>query len=287
MAVIELIDQAEGWKTSSAGEKLLFLLLRNHQEWKFLSDQLTSANLRLARRFNDLSSFFIGASVLHLMQRMVKLANDVRDEESDRLEQIQLIRSRLCDILHVTPIEYSGDFGELVQEILTCAEQTGKTMGSSLRNKVLSIGPDYCYSCGYSFNVSRDDGSEVIATADHVWPRALGGDTSLENLLPACEACNGSKEYLASWQMAWIQPAVFADSDAMGGLKGLRREVRMALHMRAAMAYAQSNGSTLRDAYIAIGPRGDPERIDTEQGYDFFNLRVHNAEDTDVSWIPA
>ncbi|HVJ01855.1 MAG TPA: HNH endonuclease, partial [Sphingomonas sp.] len=114
----------------------------------------------------------------------------------------------------------------------------------------------------------------LARTADHVWPRALGGDTSVENLLSACHKCNNAKEHLAAWQMAWLQPAVFSDSDGGNGLKGLRRENRIALHMRAAMAYAHQNGSTLRDAYLTIGPRIEPIRLDDGQSFDFFNLRV-------------
>ena len=48
------------------------------------------------------------------------------------------------------------------------------------------------------------------------------------------------------------------------------------------MTYAHKNGSTLRDALLAIGPREPPVRIDPDQGYDFFNLRVHDDIRTSV-----
>lgn len=38
---------------------------------------------------------------------------------------------------------------------------------------------------------------------------------------------------------------------------------------------------------MAIGPRDRPEKIDREQGYDFFNMRVHSETRTSVKWIPG
>ncbi|MFZ2998549.1 MULTISPECIES: hypothetical protein [unclassified Sphingobium] len=52
------------------------------------------------------------------------------------------------------------------------------------------------------------------------------------------------------------------------------------------MSYAQVNGSSLKDALLAIGPREAPVRIDADQGYDFFNLRVHDVDRTSVNWTP-
>jgi hypothetical protein len=164
-----------------------------------------------------------------------------------------------------------------------------KEPSSSLKKLVIGNAKS-CYSCGRLFgsiflDAPAPDGLQ--ATADHIWPRALGGDTIESNLLPACPSCNSFKGHIAAWQMAWIQPVVFADVDEVNGLKSLQVDVKMALHIRAAMAYAQRNGSSLKDALLAIGPRESPVRIDVDQGYDFFNLRVHDAVRTSVNWTPS
>lgn len=285
--MIEFIGDEDPWVATTAGERLLFMLLRHHREYDFLVKTLTGAQLRLGGRFADMSNFFVGSSVLHLMQRMVKLAKDVVGERDERLDQVHLLRSRLCDVL-ITPLEFGGHFGDLVQEILVSAEQSTKDIKPGLRDRLAKHGRPDCYSCGREFGVTAEgDDEPLVRTADHVWPRSLGGDTSVENLLLACHACNNAKEHIAAWQMAWLQPAVFTESDGGTGLRGLRRENKMALHMRAAMAYAHQNGSTLRDAYLAIGPRVDPVRLDDDQGFDFFNLRVHDEVRTNVIWTPA
>ncbi|MEQ1899552.1 MAG: HNH endonuclease signature motif containing protein [Devosia sp.] len=285
--MIELLGDSDPWVATTSGERLLFLLLESHQEWRVLARSLKDAELRLGRRYDGLSSFFVGASVLHLQQRLLRLALDVRDQVSDRWQQAIELRARACDVIQLTPLDYSGNYSELMEEVLTSAEQMPKEPSVALRRLVIQSGPKSCYSCGRLFGAIYEDAPDGLqATADHIWPRALGGDTVEENLLPACPSCNSAKGHIAAWQMAWIQPVVFANVDEANGLKSLQREVKMALHVRAAMAYAQQNGSTLRSALLAIGPRELPVRIDPDQGYDFFNLRVHDDIRTGVNWTP-
>lgn len=287
--MIDLIGPRDPWIAATAGERVLFKLLRHHHEWRDLADALAAPKVRLGRRYDNLSNFFVGASVLHLLQRLLRLAHDVREHVPNRWEQAVEIRTRICDVIQLTPLDYDSDFGVLVEEVLTAAEQMPKEPGAGLKKRVLQNNPKSCYSCGRLFGSIWEDGPEpdgLIATADHIWPRALGGDTIEENLLPACQSCNGTKGHIASWQMSWLQPVVFADIDEANGLKSLTRDIKMALHVRAAMAYAQQSGSTLKDAMLAIGPREPPVRIDPDQGYDFFNIRVHDNVRTSVDWMP-
>lgn len=286
--MIEFIDEPEPWRPTTSGERLLFLLLSNHKEARYLSDALTQSGLRFARRYGDWSNFLVGASLLHLQQRLIKLGNDIRETLPNRLDQIRELRARTCDVVQLTPIEYGADFGELIQEILVSAEQMHKEPSAGLKKLVFKAGGQCCYSCGRLFGGIYDDAPEgLMATADHVWPRALGGDSVEENLLPACSSCNSTKGHLATWHMAWIQPVVFSDLDEKDGPPPVPREVQMALHMRAATAYARANGTTLRDAFLTIGPRDRPTKIDLDQGYDFFNMRVHDEARTMVKWIPG
>lgn len=287
--MIDMMAGKRPWMPATAGEQLLFMLLEHHQECRHLAETLQAAKLGFGRRFADLSNFFMGASILHLQQRLLRLAHDVREQSPyDRQEQMTELRAKVCDVIELTPIVYDGNFGELIEQILVSAEQMHREPSTNLKKHVIANGPPACYSCGRLFGaVTVDEPDGLQPTADHVWPRALGGDTIEENLLPACGSCNSAKGHIAAWQMAWIQPIVFADIDEENGLKSLQREAKIALHIRAAMGYAQQSGTTLRDAFLAIGPRERPIRIDAKQGYDFFNLRVHDAVRTNVDWTPA
>lgn len=85
--MIELMGDNDPWIPTTSGERLLFMLLRHHHEWRVLAGLLKDAKLRLGRRYDNLSSFFVGASVLHLQQRLLRLAHDVRDQVPDRWQQ--------------------------------------------------------------------------------------------------------------------------------------------------------------------------------------------------------
>ena len=68
---------------------------------------------------------------------------------------------------------------------------TGKR--KSLRNEKRAGGETKCYVCGREMDftdLNKADG----ATADHVWPRSLGGLNERSNLRLACQRCNGIKD---------------------------------------------------------------------------------------------
>jgi 5-methylcytosine-specific restriction endonuclease McrA len=50
-----------------------------------------------------------------------------------------------------------------------------------------------CHLCGTP---------DVATTADHLTPRSKGGDDSMDNLMPACESCNKSRQAmpLGQWR---------------------------------------------------------------------------------------
>jgi hypothetical protein len=54
-------------------------------------------------------------------------------------------------------------------------------------NKWKMQGGNYCWYCGKEV-ASRDE-----LTADHIFPRSKGGDSSLDNLVLVCKSCNSSK----------------------------------------------------------------------------------------------
>lgn len=275
--MLRLIGNAAPWRPVTAGERLLFLLLSRQQEWGILRDRLEEApRLELCNRFTNFSEFFVGSLALNVHQRLVRLARHVRDLEENRDVQARRIRERMVQDLGVMPLSFTGDLGELADTALTCAEVAERDqISGALQGEVVRQAPAYCYSCGLAFEGDRH------LTCDHLWPASLGGDTIAANLLPACQFCNQAKHHSAVWQMSWLQPAVYAPAFDL-----IPREVKMGLHLRAAMQYAAENGATLKDAFLAIGPREDPAQIDPGDGFDFFNMRVHDEERTSVRWLP-
>lgn len=97
--------------------------------WRYKSMGGNHVGRAPGRRYHNLSSFFVSASVLHLQQRLLRLAHDVRDRVPERWQQAIELRTRACDIIQLTPIEYSGDYGAFLEEVLTSAEQMPKEPG--------------------------------------------------------------------------------------------------------------------------------------------------------------
>lgn len=54
-------------------------------------------------------------------------------------------------------------------------------------NKWKMSSADSCWYCGCEFSDIN------VMTLDHVFPRAAGGDSAMDNLVPVCKSCNSSK----------------------------------------------------------------------------------------------
>ena len=248
-----------------------------------LRDNLrTSPPLEICRRYGDFADFFVGSLALNVQQRMVKGAAAAREISEDRSCQARELRKWLVSDLGLSPLAYAGDLNELVDEALRCAEVAARSdISKAIKKGVKASAPDRCYSCGGNFgSEDQDQEGTLIFTCDHLWPASLGGDTIVENLLPACQFCNGAKEHMAAWQMGWIQPAVYPQGFAM-----VPKPLKLGLHMRAAVEFAHNGGASLKDAFLAIGPRQALEQIDAGDSFDFFNMRVHDEVATAVSWV--
>lgn len=285
--MISIVKDGSLWPPTTSGERLLFMLLSNHTDWRVLSEKLQTSSVGMGRRCEDLIDFFVGASALHLLQRLIRLGYDIRTSHAfDRERQLHVLRSRLRDGMGIVPSSFNGDFDAFLGEIIESAEQTTKEIPKVLKKRINSRA-SCCYSCGRIFGSLQDDAPNGLqATADHIWPQSLGGDSIEENLLSSCESCNSRKGHIAVWQMAWIQPVVISDHDEAGGIASIGVEVKMALHARAAVMYAQRNRTTLKNSYLTIGPREPISRVSDDDGLDFFSIRVHDEKRTRVSWRP-
>lgn len=124
--------------------------------------------------------------------------------------------------------------------------------------------PVACYVCGVAL--------QQPYSLDHLWPRAFGGVSDEDNLLPVCEPCNGLKMDRITWDVYGI----VTDYAWLRRGPSSARIVDMALHRRAAGRFAELNQTSLQDAFLAIGPIADRQTIDAEEPDWFFNLTAHD-----------
>jgi len=126
----------------------------------------------------------------------------------------------------------------------------------------------------------KDESADDYLTYDHLWPHSLGGDSREENLMVACRFCNVVKSDAVLWQWHLVQSLIPASSlgETLLDAHCLTRHQKMALHSRAALSYARTFGTSLKDAYIAVGPRLPLITIlNPDDTADFFNLSIHDV----------
>jgi len=136
----------------------------------------------------------------------------------------------------------------------------------------------HCYICGQTLNFVLKAPEYRDYTADHIWPRAYGGNSEKENILPACRECNSKKKSgFATWAMTSFQSVSLGLKPSGETLSSrVSGEHRFALHYKAVQTVAEKGQMTLKEAFLSIGPWATLRVIDPTDVGHFFNLRIHN-----------
>lgn len=258
----------------SKGENLASYLHRNFfgrgkGGWERLSPILLPSN-----RADEWIIAFQEMVVLQLVRRLIAAGSVLFDRyngEGDELVGESAIKKMIDD----TMVVYSSDdIDEIYGRLLPAIRVANSPVSRGTKRRIMSITQrnfPYCYLCGVDldFNGLTSDNPHCVATIDHVWPRAYGGDSELENLLVACKACNERKSDIPSWAMYPIQALVEKhDRD----LEKLPKIIRFSVHTRKAHEVAAEERVSLRDAFIKLGRPETPTVIDNSIAIDIFNL---------------
>ena len=108
---------------------------------------------------------------------------------------------------------------------------------------------------------------------DHLWPKAYGGSSDAENLLPICGACNLVKADRITWDVF----GVVTDYSLMRHGKNAQLLTKMALHRKAAAKLAEDQRITLKESFLILGPHSVLQAVDAGDSKFFFNLRADNS----------
>lgn len=147
-------------------------------------------------------------------------------------------------------------------------------------SKYCEDGDIHCYACHATLWSSALGSPQTGIPLDHLWPRSLGGVSTAANLLPICDTCNGAKQDRASWAVfGVVQDYAIANRSADSILL-----IGLAHHHLAAIRYATSNRISLKEAYVALGPRTTVEYLDPLDGDHFFNRVAHDRNKYSTTW---
>lgn len=133
----------------------------------------------------------------------------------------------------------------------------------------------FCYICGVDLDFT-DEASRAYMTLEHLWPSCYGGDSSPENLLPACEDCNTKKANIAAWVSTDVHSLFLGINPDQKHLDDIRFAHRFAIYQRAALSLAVDRKCTLKSAFLELGPWADVRVEDSEEATDMFNILSHH-----------
>lgn len=274
-----------------------------------------------ARRTTRFLEFIDGTIRFHAFARAIQLGRTVNDRDdldsySDKSRELQ----RLCLELLEIGEHNCADIKSFLNLIFDAVAQSKKEKIS--RQEKQAVLNDYrhrrtdlkCYMCGNEIDISEDqylkpgvdfsslsgDPEQVnriqaywsrqanprFVEYDHIWPRSLGGDSTRGNLLPICHFCNREKRNIVSWEWALVQSAVWPPTRGdERNLETVTKQVKVALHLRAALRVAETFGLTLKEAFLHLGPRQQlPRTTNDNDTADFFNLEVHDQAKLGSLW---
>ena len=290
------------WQPTTAGELLLHFLAINVAALRDIGFSRMDGIAGITRG-SPFGQFIDNCVVLHCFGRLLQVSKHLRNINENAVDARAAIEKFAINSLNISRGS-ALNFDELPTIALEAAEassEASRRIKSSVKSAVLKRynGTYACYSCDGPLAIDAQqtllDGSSsrpnpLYLDFDHLWPHSLGGSSVEENLLPSCQFCNRSKSDNASWEWVPLQallPETMLDSPHLES-KLLGKAEKIALHMRAAFEYSRTNGTTLKDAYIAIGPRlPNVMIVDPSDTPDFFNLRVHDEDRSGISWRVA
>ena len=140
-----------------------------------------------------------------------------------------------------------------------------------------------CYLCNLplvlrvdAFKNPTDDQQKRAVEYEHVWPRAYGGDTTIDNLALSCNDCNQRKDCYANWSMVDIQSLVLGFNPSDQSLSRIAGWRRFAMLSYAAHKLAEKESLSLKDAHLRLQCKIAVPRVRRPADVaDFFNLISH------------
>jgi hypothetical protein len=260
----------------TAGERLCNFV--NHKllagpVWNALEGHLDSTG-----RAIHLVSFYRQIAAVTLTGRIVAAGRSANDlyPHGDPLFR-KLFTEHLRDTVGI-PREI---FDELYRASVRAVEAAISPIPGSVEKRMRAwaeLRHPCCYMCGSSLDFQNSDPVKGY-TCEHIWPRSYGGDSIEDNFLPACNSCNSKKKQnFATWAMPAVQSLLRGLAPEGQTLAEVEGTYKFALHYRAAQNLAVKRRSTMKEAFLTIGPWTDIRVLDVDDVADFFNLENHSIQ---------
>jgi 5-methylcytosine-specific restriction endonuclease McrA len=258
-----------GWTYETNGEHFAAYLLRNHIDGESLQSHVPLSLLSTGRGM-EWSEALREMTVLHLERRLIAAASALCDRSPEWDSVVERdIKQMIIDTMTVDYFEVSAIYERLVPAVRSARQTIRAGVHRELESEAKRVG-SWCYLCGADLDFIGDQPTSF--TLDHVWPRAYGGNSDPENLLPACESCNARKGNVPSWALYPIQALVAGYQLEASDFELIPKEMRFAVLARSASKLAESEGVSLKEAYVVMGRPTLFRIADMSTSVDVFNL---------------
>lgn len=270
---------AVGFKATTSGERLFQFVLNEI----FLADSFSSVRaltmLEIGARREELSEYFVGAGAMNILGRCIKKAQRVLDGDNEADYQPMMVTF----IQRVLEVPRRGDdlvdqFARLALSAAGAANR-GKVNPSTKKLVMDSRTEAPCYLCGAMCLLSSEEESAQVEF-EHLWPSSFGGESTFENLLPACWACNRKKDSMMLWHTGHLFSFVLKPNPSESESGSIPRREKIARHMKTVFDLACESQCTLKEAALAVGPANIQSLapIEPEDAVDFFNFKFGRAD---------
>lgn len=270
-----------GFKATTSGERLFQHLLQNIIEARRATELIDLSILQTGGRAEQFSEYFLGTYTFNLMARCVKKASRIKEScEDETLHQPTLVKYFQQSLgMADHPTERKLD--RLATLTFNASDSSGKKISDATKRSVRNNKNDhYCYICGMQILKAAESPDSQIEY-EHIWPSSYGGDSSAENLLPACPKCNRLKSDLLLWQDTDVHSFILPPAPVEEEWKRIERRVKIAKHRYQIFEVACTRGLSLKEAAIELGPvnmhHDSLYANDEDDCVDFFNFSIRNA----------
>ena len=255
----------------TAGEYFARYLLDHHlggrepQLWRGVGDALLAS-----ARAEDWIDAFRQMASLQLCRRLIDAGAVLLTRYG-----IDAAEREVKQMIVDTMVVHYRAAGAVYERLIPAVNSSLTTINDSVRKELRAFARremPYCYLCGADMDFEAK--THLSFTLDHVWPRAYGGDSSLENLLGACQSCNNHKSDTPSWALYPVQALVAGFE--IESTEELQKDMRFATQARAATTLVHDLDISLREAFMQLGRPGFPAIDNINTAVDVFNLRFAN-----------
>jgi hypothetical protein len=259
---------------TTSGEKLYFFL-RTWITHGYTLDDVFSW-LEVIDNAEKWSEFIAQLVAVSLTGRVVTAGLSLAQIHTDESLYQRELRAYLNSCLSIDRDSLNRLIRFALPAVSACRRTIPHGVGCQLRRWARAEHP-VCYLCGNNLNFD-DENDDRAYTADHIWPSSFGGDSIIENLLPACHQCNGQhKRNFATWAMTNIQAIILSMNPSDNEFRRVQGMHRFALHHRRVQQLAIDDNLSLKEAYMRVGPSEELRSIDRNDVAHFFNLANHDA----------